>query len=190
MMKKKRDYIIPLKRRKQKQTDYSRRLKIIKSGKPRLAFRKSKKHSYAQIIKYKKTGDQTIVSFSTKNLEKFGWKGPTSNIPASYLLGFLISKHAQKNKIKSVVFDIGLQRSTKGGKIYAFLKGALDAGLDISKTEKTDQMFPSEDRIKGKHIEDYAKSLKKTDYKKQFSKSKPEQIQKMFGKVKTKIEKG
>lgn len=170
MMKKKRNYILHLKRRKQKKTDYNRRLKLLLSKKPRLVIRKSLKYTNAQIIKYKKDSDQTIVSCSSKNLEKFGWKGSYSNVPAAYLTGFLIGKKAQKNKIKSVVIDLGLQKSTKGGKIYALLKGALDSGLEIPKTEKTEQMFPSEDRIKGKHI-------------------KKKEIEKMFNTVKTKIEK-
>ncbi len=170
MPKKKRNYILPLKRRKEKKTNYNRRLKLLLSKKPRLVVRKSLKYTYAQIIKYKKDADQTLVSCSSKNLSKFGWKGSYSNVPAAYLTGFLIGKKAVKNKIKSAVLDVGLQSCTKGGKIYAALKGAIDAGLNIPKSEKTEEMFPSEDRIKGKHIKD-------------------KEIEKIFNSVKAKIEK-
>lgn len=170
MPKKKRNYILPLKRRKEKKTNYNRRLKLLLSKKPRLVVRKSLKYTYAQIIKYQKNSDQTLVSCSSKNLSKFGWKGSYSNVPAAYLTGFLIGKKAVKNKIKSAVLDVGLQSCTKGGKIYAVLKGAIDAGLNIPKSEKTEEMFPSEDRIKGKHIKD-------------------KEIEKIFNSVKAKIEK-
>ncbi|MCD6226510.1 MAG: 50S ribosomal protein L18 [Candidatus Aenigmarchaeota archaeon] len=170
MPKKKRNYILPLKRRKEKKTNYNRRLKLLLSKKPRLVVRKSLKYTYAQIIKYKKDADQTMVSCSSKDLLKFGWNGSCSNVPAAYLTGFLIGKKAVKNKIKSAVLDVGLQSCTKGGKIYAVLKGAIDAGLNIPKSEKTEEMFPSEDRIKGKHIKD-------------------KEIEKIFNSVKAKIEK-
>jgi len=170
MPKKKRNYILPLKRRKEKKTNYNRRLKLLLSKKPRLVVRKSLKYTYAQIIKYKKDADQTMVSCSSKDLLKFGWNRSCSNVPAAYLTGFLIGKKAVKNKIKSAVLDVGLQSCTKGGKIYAVLKGAIDAGLNIPKSEKTEEMFPSEDRIKGKHIKD-------------------KEIEKIFNSVKAKIEK-
>ena len=54
-------------------------------------------------------------------------------------------------KIKKVVFDIGLQESTKGNRIYVFLKGFLDSGVAVP--HSTD-MFSDEERIKGKHIND------------------------------------
>ena len=39
---------------------------------------------------------------------------------------------------------------TKGSRIFASLKGILDAGIDIPHNE---EVLPSEERIKGEHID-------------------------------------
>jgi large subunit ribosomal protein L18 len=44
---------------------------------------------------------------------------------------------------------LGLNISTKGSRIYAALKGVLDSGIKVPHSE---DILPSEDRIKGKHI--------------------------------------
>jgi len=61
---------------------------------------------------------------------------------------------AKKNKIKDVVLDIGLQRSTKGNKIYAALRGGIDAGLLAKHSE---DVMPGEERLKGKHLKNAEK---------------------------------
>ena len=51
----------------------------------------------------------------------------------------------------------------KGSRIYAALKGILDAGLNIP---HSDGIFPNEERIKGKHIsEDIEKNMEDTKKK-------------------------
>ncbi|OGI15355.1 50S ribosomal protein L18 [Candidatus Micrarchaeota archaeon RBG_16_49_10] len=183
-------YKMPLKRRSQKKTNYKRRLGLLLSGKPRLVVRKSLRHMKAQLVKYERAGDKVLVSATTHDLENFGWKGSTSNITSAYLLGFLIGTKAVKKKAKEAVFDIGLQRSLAGTRIYATLKGAVDAGMEIPCSE---DIFPSEERIAGKHIESYGKALKEKDpqkFKSVFTKSNPEQVPKMFESVKAKISKG
>lgn len=102
-----------------------------------------------QIIKYEKSGDKTILSSRGSDLSSLGWKGHTGNIPAAYLTGLLLGKRASDKKIKKAVFDIGLQESTKGNRVFVFLKGFLDSGIIVP--HSTD-MFPDEERIKGKHI--------------------------------------
>jgi large subunit ribosomal protein L5e len=80
------------------------------------------------------------------------------------------------------VLDIGLKRTTTGAKIFAALKGAVDGGLDIPHSETRFYGYDREakkydaaahrDRIFGKSIADYMKSLKEEDeeaYKRQFS---------------------
>jgi len=78
--------------------------------------------------------------------------------------------------------DVGLQRTTTGAKMFGVLKGALDGGLNIPHSTKR---FPGSnpekksydhkahrDRIFGKHISSYMKSLQSDDpddYKRQFS---------------------
>jgi len=139
-------YVVPFRRKRKGKTDYKKRLLLLKSGKLRLAIRKSNKHLSAQIIKYGDKGDTVLVSASSKELVKFGWKISTNNLPAAYLVGQLIG---QKAKNKEVILDLGLQTPAKGSRIYSLVKGAIDAGLKI---KTTDEIFPSEDRIMGKHI--------------------------------------
>ena len=187
-MKKGPRYRIPFKRRRTEKTDYRKRLKLLTSKKLRLVVRRSLKHVRVQIIDYDIKGDKILVSASSQDLKKFGWTG-SANTPSAYLVGLLIGKRALKKNIKSAIFDIGLCRSVKGSKIYAVLKGALDGGLSIPHSP---EVFPSEDRIRGNHIIEYAQKLKKDTkkYKKQFTISKPEKLPEMFEEVKSKIIKG
>jgi large subunit ribosomal protein L18 len=155
-----------LKRRKIKKTNYYQRLKLLKSGKLRLVVRKSLNNMLAQIVKYEPKGDKVLVSSMTKELRKYGWLGG-NNVCSAYLTGLLIGYKAKKLGINEAILDIGLHRSVKGCKIYALVKGCLDAGLHIPIGE---EMLPSEDRILGKHIEKYAKILKEEGkYEKRFS---------------------
>ena len=64
-----------------------------------------------------------------------------------------LGKKAQEKKIKEALLDLGLQTSSKGGRIYALVKGAADAGLDLGMDK---EIFPSEERINGSHIAAYA----------------------------------
>lgn len=188
-MKRKAKYRMPFKRKLEKKTDYRERLKLLYSKKSRLVIRRSSKHIRAGITEFDPKGDKIIASATTQDLKKFGWAGST-NIPSSYLTGLLIGKRALKKNINSAILDMGLEKSIKGSRIYAVLKGAIDAGLSIPHSP---DILPSDDRISGKHIIDYAQKLKKEDvkrYKKQFSVSKPEMIPEMFEKVKSKIMKG
>ncbi|MCX8190775.1 MAG: 50S ribosomal protein L18 [Candidatus Aenigmarchaeota archaeon] len=150
-------YRIHYKRRREGKTNYRHRLKLILSKKPRLVFRKTLKYIIGQIIEFDKKGDKTLVGVTSKILRKFGWKFVCDNTPASYLTGYLLSKMALKNGIKEAVFDMGLYTSKKGCRAYAFLKGALDAGLKVPFNES---ILPSEERIKGLHInENVAKNF-------------------------------
>jgi large subunit ribosomal protein L18 len=182
-------YKVPFKRRLDKKTDYKKRLRLLYSKKMRLVIRKSLNQIRAQVVEFNMKGDKTIVSASSQELKKFGWEGSTDNIPSAYLTGLLIGKKSLSKKINSVVLDIGHQASIKGSRVYAVLKGASDAGLSIPHSP---DILPSEERIKGKHIVDYAEKLKKEDeklYKKQFS-GNPEKTIEMFEKVKSNVMKG
>jgi large subunit ribosomal protein L18 len=94
-------------------------------------------------------GDTVIASASSIELRKLGWNGSTANLPTAYLTGLLAGKRAMEQKIDTAVLDIGLSSPVKGSKIFASLRGMLDAGISIPHGEK---IFPSEERISGKHI--------------------------------------
>ena len=139
------------KRRLQAKTDYKARIILLQSKKPRLVFRKTNKYITGQYIKSAEGRDSVILGVTSKNLMKFGWKqsGNLKSLPASYLTGFLIGKKVLDTEENEAIFDIGLLRNIKGSKLYAFLKGAIDAGLKIKAGEN---IFPDEARLLGRHM--------------------------------------
>ena len=185
-------YTVQFRRKREGSTDYRKRLKIVVSNKPRMVARKSLAGIQAAIIEYRKEGDMTKAAAHSSQLKKIGWKYGTGNLPAAYLVGFLLGKKAKDAKIKEAILDIGLNKSVKGSRIYALLAGALDAGLSIP---HNDEVLPSKDRISGKHIAAYADKLKADSkaYKKQFeaylkNNAEPANIVKNFEETKKNIE--
>lgn len=156
-MKLKPTYTMPFRRRKEGKTDYKKRLKLLLSKKPRLVVRRSLKYIRVQVVEFDKKGDRALVSASSKELKKMGWKFPTDNLPSAYLVGLLIGKKALEKGVKEAVLDSGLYPSTKGSRIYTVVKGAVDAGLNIPVGK---EIFPSEERIKGLHIANYLEKFK------------------------------
>lgn len=139
---------VTFRRRREHKTDYNARIMLLKSHKNRMVVRKTNKYIIAQIVKSEEAADFTVVSANSKELKKFGWSYSLKNLPAAYLTGFLMAKKAEGRE-KEVILDVGLQRSTKGSKIYAAVKGAIDGDLKVKCSE---EMFPSEERIKGSHL--------------------------------------
>ncbi|MBU5557829.1 MAG: 50S ribosomal protein L18 [Candidatus Aenigmatarchaeota archaeon] len=150
-------------RRREQKTNYHARLTLIKSGKPRMVVRTSISHATVQFIKWYAKGDMTIASATTAELHKFGWKPPTGNVPAAYLVGLLAGMRAKAAGISAAVLDIGLATSTPGSRLYAALKGVLDTGINVPHSS---DMLPSEDRINGKHIAEFALSAQKPAFSK------------------------
>ena len=142
-------YKMPFKRTRLGKTDYKRRLKILKSRTPRLVVRRSLNYITAQIANFDNKGDKVMLSAYSKSLKKLGWNFACDTLPAAYLTGLAIGKQAVSNNIKEAVLDSGLYASTKGNRIYAVVKGALDSGLKIPVSP---EILPSDDRIAGKHI--------------------------------------
>jgi len=140
---------VQFKRKRKGKTNYKKRLKLLVSNKLRLVIRKSLGNIIIQIIEYNPKGDRVICSSHSRELEKFGWNLDKSNLPASYLTGLLLGKKAKEKKVKEAVLDIGLNPSTKGSRIYAALKGTIDAGLNVSHSK---EILPKEERIRGEHI--------------------------------------
>jgi large subunit ribosomal protein L18 len=145
-----------------------------------------------QLIKAKAAGDEVIVSaFSRELIKTYGWQGACGNVSAAYLTGLLCGFRAKAKGIKKAVLDIGLQIPSKGARIFAALKGFIDAGITVP---HNDDVLPNETRISGQHIIDYASKLSSNQeaYQKRFSEysSKgmhPEQISEHFSQVKEKI---
>lgn len=183
-------YKLAYKRRREGKTDYHARFRLVDLDKSRLVVRLSNANVIAQIIKIGENGDETLVSAHSKDLQKMGWLGGAKNTSAAYLVAYLCAKKALSNDITDAVLDIGLKAPIKGSKIFAAVKGASDAGLNVPHGES---ILPDDDRISGKHIADYAESLEEEELKKQFSQYlnnglNPKDLPNHFEEIKNKID--
>src|SRR3989344_8189906 len=167
MPKVKNSYKTPHRRRAEEKTNYKKRLGLIRSEKIRVVVRKSLDNIIVQFVAYNKDGDVIKACATSEMLKKLGWKTSGGNVPAAYLTGLAAGILAKKAGVKEAVLDLGLQRSTKGSRLYAALKGVLDAGVSVPHDAK---ILPDEKRISGEHIAAYVESLK--DLPKRFAAAK------------------
>jgi len=94
-------YLVKFRRRRKNITDYGKRLKLLKSKKPRLVVRRFLNNIIAQITLYNEKGDKTLLTIHSKILEKkYGWKGHRGNLPTAYLVGLLAGLEAKKKELK------------------------------------------------------------------------------------------
>jgi len=187
------DYRVKYRRRREGKTDYRSRRVLATSGRPRLVVRPTLRNICVQIIRSEPIGDYVEVSTNSYELvKKFGWQGGTENLSAAYLLGLIIGYKALVKGIKSSMLDMGLRRPTKGARVFAVVRGAVDAGLEVAHGEDA---LPSDERIRGEHIASYGKTLSENpeNYQKTFSSYlkrglKPEDMPEHFEKIKSEIE--
>jgi large subunit ribosomal protein L18 len=134
-------------RRREAKTDYKARFYLLKSEKPRFVVRKTDRYITVQIVESELAQDKVIARASSKDLLEHGWPkekaGSLKSLPAAYLTGFLLVKKL-KIKMNEVIFDMGLQKNVHGSRIFAVLKGAIDAGLRI---EHKEEALPSMEMI-------------------------------------------
>lgn len=179
-------------RKREGKTDYLYRKGLLKSGKPRVVARLSIKNVIAQVAEPGSDGDEIIVSASSKELSDWGWEGYNGNTSAAYLVGFLCGFRALEEGVEEGVLDIDNFVSSPGAKVFAVLKGAVDAGMNIP---HEDRVLPSEERCAGEHISEYAEKLSSEEeekYKSQFSSYlendlPPEELPEHFKEVKESI---
>jgi large subunit ribosomal protein L18 len=148
-------YKVQFRRVRDGKTDYRARKQLIISRKPRLVVRKSLKNTNIQLVLPAKDGDATLVCANTVELKKYGFTGGAGNLPSAYLAGLLLGYRAKKNGHEQAILDMGLSHATKGGRIFAALKGAVDSGLLVPHNP---EIFPGVERINGKSIDKYRKS--------------------------------
>lgn len=117
------------------------------SGLPRVVVRKSLRSIVVQCIEYAPQGDRVIASATAFELKELGWKSSLSNTSAAYLTGLLAGSRAAKKGMEKAVLDIGMQSPSKGSKVFASLKGLLDAGIEIP---HGGEVIPSNERLRGK----------------------------------------
>jgi large subunit ribosomal protein L18 len=164
-------YRVEYRRKRAGLTNYSKRLKLLKSGMPRLVVRRSNNATICQVVEYDENGDKTVAAATSLSLKKYGYKAHTGNIPAAYLTGYMCGLKAKKKGIKDAILDIGLYISSKGSRIYAALKGFADSGIKIAFDAK---IVPDERVIQGYSIENYAKILESKQ---------PELYEKIYSKI-------
>ena len=182
-------YTSTFRRIREKKTNYRKREKLLVGKKDFVTVNVSDQNISAQLIRPDLLGDKVMASVHSNELLSYGWKGSRKNIPSCYLVGLLLGKKCLQKKISSAILYIGKRHFTT--KIAACLKGLSEAGLEMPFSEN---ILPSEDRIQGNHIADYAKKLKANDdvYKSRFSSNlgsglEPEKYPSHFSEVKDKI---
>ncbi len=142
-----------MKRRREGVTNYHKRLKLLKSGLPRLVVRPSNKGILAQVINYAESGDLVVCTVTERSLKKIGLNVDGNSVPVSYLVGYALGLKCKKKKVKNAILDSGRYNLIKGGRISAVLKGFTDAGV---KVPHESSIFPKKDRLAGKHLKNGA----------------------------------
>jgi len=184
-------YRVAYRRRRQQKTDYQARRILATSENPRFVVRASNKGILAQVVIAELIGDKVLTQAASNELvSKYGWQASGKSIPAGYLLGLIAGHKAIKEGIETAYLDLGLKRPTKGSKIFAVVKGAIDAGLNVPCDS---DIIPPPDRINGGDIAKYAQVIDSEGYEKYFSaylrKSlRPEQLPEHFEETKKKIQ--
>ncbi len=122
-------------RRLEAKTDYKSRLALLKSEKPRLVVRKTNRYIIVQIVQTEIAQDKVVAGLTSKVLLSKGWpselSGSLKSLGAAYLTGFLLAKLALKSGIKEVILDIGMQRNTKNSRLFAVVRGVVNAGVSV-----------------------------------------------------------
>ena len=175
------------KRQKSGKTDYRKRLKALLSRKTRFTVRRALNTIRVQATNYNEKGDNVVASAVSTELRKLGWKGHTGNLPAAYLTGALCAKKALEKGIKDGVLDIGYATPVKNSAVFAAARGIIDGGVAMPAGIEMDAS-----QYNGQRIAEYAKTLEKEAYSKQFSAYvkngfKPEDLPKNFEEVAKKL---
>jgi len=180
------------------------------SPKYRFVVRITNKDIVTQITTAKIQGDNVMAAAYAHELTKFGMPVGQTNYAAAYATGLLLGRRiltklklADKYKGNTevigqdynveemadgprpfcAILDIGLARTTTGGKIFGALKGITDAGVEVPHKETRYVGYEEEGKklnadilkkyIYGGHVADYMKKMQEEDstkYNAHFSK--------------------
>jgi len=140
---------VPYRRAREQKTNYKKRLALLLSGKPRLVVRLSNQRAIAQLVSFDVRGDKVIAAADSFSLRKLGWTHSTLNLASIYLTGLLLGKKGLAQGCTEAVVDTGFRHPAKKGRVYALVKGIIDAGIRIPHDP---DIFPPADRLQGKHL--------------------------------------
>ena len=154
-MANKKPQTVPFRRKREKKTNYNKRLQLLLSQKPRLVVRFTNNKIIGQLIQFSEKGDVVIVSVDSSKLKTFGWDFSLKNTAAAYLVGYLLGKKVLEKGKGEAILDTGFRTPLRKGKIYGFLKGLIDSGLNIP--VGSEEIFPDNSRIEGQHLKNDAR---------------------------------
>ncbi len=151
--------IISKRRRLEAKTNYLKRRRLLEGRKPRVVIRKSNRYIVIQFIESKFAQDAVKLTVTSKDLLDYNWPkekaGSLKSLAGAYLAGFLFGTQAKK--LGNAILDTGLIRNTKGSRLYAALKGIVDAGFVIPHSAS---IFPEEKRIKSDNVKVFFDKVK------------------------------
>nr|AJS12673.1 50S ribosomal protein L18P [uncultured archaeon] len=140
-------------RRREKKTDYGKRLGLLKGNVPRVVFRKSNKYLIAQYIVSSEAQDSVVFGVTSKILLKNRWpedmRGSLKSLPAAYLTGFYLGRKILEKNLQTPIIDFGVMRIVSKSRAFAFILGLVDSGVKIKHKKET---FPEEEKIHGKKL--------------------------------------
>ena len=146
-MKIKTTFLMPFRRRLEGKTNYRKRLAQIKGGKTRMVVRRTNKGFSIQFVDYSVDGDRTLCGLHSSVLKsEFGFPAKC-NTPTAYLAGLYAGKQARAKGVKQAIADINVTAS-KGAVVFAAIKGAIDAGIEIP----MDENKIVAERLSGSHL--------------------------------------
>jgi large subunit ribosomal protein L18 len=132
-----------------------------------------------------------VSAHSRELVNKYGWLSNCGNIPSAYLTGLLCGYKAMTKGIDKAFLDVGLHIPSKGTRVFAALKGVLDAGIEVPHSE---DIIPDENTVSGNQIANYATQLSSDPeiYNQKFSKTlskgiRPENLPEHFSVIKQEI---
>jgi large subunit ribosomal protein L18 len=186
------NYRVPYRRRREKKTDYVTRRILATSDHPRFVVRTSDRSILVQVTRAEIEGDYVLAQASSQDLSKaYGWNASGKNTPAAYLIGYIAGRRAIEAGVKHANLDMGLKKSSTGNKVFAVVKGATDAGLEVPCDS---DIIPPPERIDGSIIAEYAENMEDPlEYERRFSVYlrrglRPEELKAHFEEVKARIE--
>jgi large subunit ribosomal protein L18 len=160
-------YVHTLKRIRTHKTNYRKREALLISKQDFVTIKITNQNLIAQVLKPEIWGDRVKVSTHSRELRRYGWKGSLNSLPACFLVGTLLGRKALEKGLKNAVLYVGNKPFTS--RVAACAKGIVHAGVNIPISSES---FPSEHRLNGQHIADYAAKLREENiekYNKHFS---------------------
>lgn len=143
-------YRVPFRRRRQGRTDYQRRLKLLRSGRPRAVVRIGNVRVRVALTAFDPAGDRVLAAAESGELTRAGFpRASLGSTPAAYLTGYLAGLRAKARGTDAAILDLGLRHPSRGGRLWGALRGLLDAGVEIPHDEAG---FPRPERLEGRHL--------------------------------------